>query len=86
MKLHLWTAAEVEEHLSGDAIILRGTYFGELVLTPLLNLLQSLHNEKVATIKKRWLPDVHQTIQNVFSEKCLGKLVPGTNLILSQNN
>src|ERR1700756_1554949 len=32
MRVHLWTAAEVEEHLSGSAEILRGTYFGELVL------------------------------------------------------
>ncbi|CAA9350833.1 MAG: hypothetical protein AVDCRST_MAG93-7111 [uncultured Chloroflexia bacterium] len=31
MRLHLWTAAEVEEHLSGPAEILRRTYFGELV-------------------------------------------------------
>src|SRR5262245_61847886 len=34
VRLVLWTGAELEEHLSGDAEILRGTYFGELVLTP----------------------------------------------------
>lgn len=34
MRLQMWTSSEVEEHLSGDAEILRSTYFGELVLTP----------------------------------------------------
>lgn len=34
MQLHIWNAAEVEEHLSGNAAIFRATYFGELVLTP----------------------------------------------------
>jgi hypothetical protein len=60
MRLHLWTAAEVEEHLSGDAEMLRSTYFGELVLTP--DILSALHRESVAPIQKRWLPDLHQTV------------------------
>ncbi|MCE5267641.1 MAG: AAA family ATPase [Planctomycetaceae bacterium] len=60
MRLHLWTAAEVEEHLSGDAEMLRSTYFGELVLTP--DNLAALHRESVAPIQKRWLPDLHQTV------------------------
>jgi hypothetical protein len=34
LKLHLWHSAEVENLLSGEAEILRSTYFGELVLTP----------------------------------------------------
>lgn len=60
MRLHLWTAAEVEEHLSGPAEILRSTYFGELVLTP--DLLSELHKTCVARIKHRWQPEVHQVV------------------------
>lgn len=60
MRLHLWTSAEVEEHLSGPAEILRGTYFGELVLTP--DLLSELHTAAVAPIRRRWQPEVHQVV------------------------
>jgi len=60
MRLHLWTAAEIEEHLSGPAEILRSTYFGELVLTP--DLLNEKHKESVALIRQRWLPEVHQVV------------------------
>ena len=60
MKLHQWTSAEVDEHLSGPADILRSTYFGELVLTP--ESLADLHAERVAPILERWNPEVHQTI------------------------
>ncbi|MBU4533437.1 MAG: hypothetical protein KJ650_07415 [Firmicutes bacterium] len=60
MKLHLWSADEVEEHLTGEAAILRGTYFGELVLTP--NTLSDLHDQSIAPIRARWQPEVHQTV------------------------
>lgn len=60
MTLHLWTATEVEEHLSGSAEILCSTYFGELVLTP--DLLKQKHDESVAPIRRRWLPEVHQMV------------------------
>jgi hypothetical protein len=60
MRLHMWTAAEVEEHLSGPAEILRGIYFGELILTP--DLLGELHEKAVARIKRRWQPEVHQVM------------------------
>ena len=60
MRLHLWTGGEVEEHLSGDAEILRSTYFGELVLTP--DVLAALHKVSVAPIQRRWNPLVHQVI------------------------
>lgn len=71
MRLHLWTMAEVEEHLSGPCEILRGTYFGELVLTP--ELLTKLHTEAVEPIKGRWQPKVHQVVN---AERCLqSKLV-----------
>jgi len=60
MRLHLWTAAEVEEHLSGPAEILRSTYFGELILTP--DLLGELHATLVARVKRSWQPEVHQVV------------------------
>lgn len=60
MRLHLWTAAEIDEHLSGSAEILRGTYFGELVLTP--DLLGELHMTAVARIRRKWQPEVHQVV------------------------
>lgn len=60
MRRHLWTFAEVETLLSGDAEILRRTYFGELVLTPLL--LAEQHELSVAPVRKRWLPEAHQTV------------------------
>ena len=58
MKLELWTALEAEEHLSGNAEILRSTYFGELILMP--DALSTLHKRAVAPIKARWHPDLHQ--------------------------
>lgn len=60
MKLHHWSSAEVEEHLSGPAEILRGTYFGEYVFTPAL--LHEKHTGAVEQIRKRWLPEVHQIV------------------------
>ena len=60
MQLSLWTSDEIEEHLSGPAEILRGTYFAELVLTP--NALGQAHDASAARIKGRWLPEVHQVV------------------------
>lgn len=60
MRLVLWTGAEVEEHLSDNAIIFRGTYFGELILTP--DGLANMHKKAVAPIRQRWRPEVHQTV------------------------
>lgn len=70
MTLHLWTATEVEEHLSGSAEILRSTYFDELILTP--DLLKQKHNESVAPIRRRWLPEVHQVVD---AERILRRLL-----------
>ena len=73
LHLLLWTAAEVEEHLSGEAEILRGTYFGELVLTP--TALSDLHIQAVAPIKRRWQPEVHQPVRAERNLRCmLGEL------------
>lgn len=60
MDLHLWTSADAETLLSGDAEILRRTYFGELLLTP--SALAQQHEMSVAAIRKRWLPEVHQAV------------------------
>jgi hypothetical protein len=57
MKLHLWTDDEVDNLLAGPALVLRGTYFGELVLTP--DMLRERHEQAVAPIRTRWYPDVH---------------------------
>ena len=57
MKLHLWTGDEVDNLLSGQATVLRSTYFGELVLTP--DILREHHEHAVAPIRARWQPGVH---------------------------
>lgn len=57
MTLHLWTGDEVENLLAGPAAVLRGTYFGELVLTP--DILRERHEQAVAPIRARWQPNVH---------------------------
>jgi hypothetical protein len=73
MRLVLWTAAEVEEHLSGEAEILRGAYFGELVLTP--HSLADLHAKAVAPIRRRWQPEVHQAVD---AERAMRRMLGGT--------
>jgi hypothetical protein len=60
MRLALWTAEDVESHLSGDAEILRRTFFGELLLMP--NTLKQQHDLSVSQIRKRWLPEAHQIV------------------------
>ncbi len=61
MRLGRLTATEVEEYLSGEAAVLRATYFGELVLTPVA--LAELHARAVAPIRDRWwVPEVHQIV------------------------
>ena len=57
MTLHLWTGDDVDNLLAGQAAIFRGTYFGELVLTP--EILRERHEQAVAPIRARWQPDVH---------------------------
>ncbi len=57
-KLHLWNGEDLNSLLSGSAIDLRHSYFGELALTP--DMLEKQHAISVAPIKTRWLHDVHQ--------------------------
>ena len=73
MRLHQWTADEVESELTGDAEILRATYFGELVLTP--EGLAELHKRSVAPILPRWQPAVHQTVD---AERLLRRMLGET--------
>lgn len=58
--LHLWAEEEVDTYLSGDALILRSTYFGEQVLTP--NNLAERHKIAIKPIQERWLEPVHQAV------------------------
>ena len=57
MRLHLWTAEDLDTHLVGEAEILRSTYFGDLILTP--DSLKNLHEQSIAPIQDRWIPEVH---------------------------
>jgi len=60
MDLHLWNEETVETYLSGDGLNLRGTYFGELILTP--EELARRHQEAIQPIRERWLEPVHQSV------------------------
>lgn len=73
MLLTLWTADDVEAHLTGEAGILRSTYFGELVLTP--DNLTKLHAAVVAAVQRRWHPEVHQTVD---AERVLRRILGET--------
>ena len=46
--------------LTGDAEVLRGTYFGELIFTP--DRLAELQRASTSSVGDRWVPDVHQTV------------------------
>ncbi|MCP4699527.1 MAG: hypothetical protein GY862_22165, partial [Gammaproteobacteria bacterium] len=61
MRLHLWTEEDVETYLSGDGLILRGTYFDELVLAP--SNLEEWHRIAIQPIRERWLQSVHQAVE-----------------------
>lgn len=58
--LHQWTGEEIDTYLSGPGLILRSTYFGELVVTP--EELEQRHSEAIQPIRKRWLTPVHQSV------------------------
>ena len=71
-KLHLWNAEDLDSLLSGNALDLRHSYFGELALTP--EMLGKQHAISVAPIRKRWLHDVHQkTDIEEITRKILGE-------------
>jgi hypothetical protein len=73
--LHQWTSEEVDTYLSGPGLILRRTYFGELILTP--HELALRHQEAIQPIRERWLAPVHQTVN---AERTISRMLgePGS--------
>ena len=60
INLHMWNKEEIDTYLSGPGLILRSTYFGDLVITP--EDLKQRHNEAIQPILERWLIPVHQSV------------------------
>lgn len=75
MELHLWAEEEVDTYLAGTGIILRSTYFGDLVASP--EELAQRHLESVQPIKEKWFEPVHQQTE---SERTLRRMLgePGS--------
>ena len=57
VNLHLWAGEEIEARLTGDAEVLRTTYFGELVLSA--HALAEAHERSVRRVEQRWVPGLH---------------------------
>ncbi len=70
MTLHLWTSDEIDNYLTGQALVLRSTYFGELVVTP--EILRERHEQAVAPIRPRWRPEVHHVL---YAERQLRRML-----------
>lgn len=71
-KLHLWNQDDLDELLSGPALDLRNSYFGELALTT--EMLSSQHEISIAPVKNRWLSEVHQKMNVEYEvRKILGE-------------
>ena len=60
MDLQLWSEAELETYLAGEGLLLRNTYFGELILTS--EILKEQHQISVKRIQKRWFKPLHQEV------------------------
>ncbi|MBK8972112.1 MAG: hypothetical protein IPM37_12325 [Hahellaceae bacterium] len=60
-QLDLLNEEDIEGFLTGSALELRFTYFGELALTP--EALSAQHLILVAPIRTRWIKEVHQQVQ-----------------------
>jgi hypothetical protein len=60
MRLAAWNEADTDTLLTGDALILRATFFGEFVLTS--QNLADLHQEAIASVRHRWLHEAHQPV------------------------
>jgi hypothetical protein len=71
--LHLWNQDDLDELLSGPALDLRNSYFGELALTN--KMISEQHQKSIAPIKSRWITEVHQQmdaehqVRRVLGEK-----------------
>lgn len=60
MNLQLWSEEELDTYLSGDGLLLRGTYFGDLILTP--SNLEERHRIAIQPIRDRWMQSIHQSV------------------------
>ena len=60
MTLHLWSEEDLDTYFSGEGLILRSTYFGELIVTP--EELERRHLEAIQPIRERWMEPVHQSV------------------------
>lgn len=60
-ELHQWSEEEIETYLSGPGLILRSTYFDDLVATP--ENLDEQHRAAIQPIRERWLEPVHQSVK-----------------------
>lgn len=60
MILDLWVEEDLDTYLSGDGLMLRSTYFEELILAP--HNLEEQHRTAVQPIRERWLVPVHQSV------------------------
>jgi hypothetical protein len=58
LRLHQWSAPELDLYLVDTAALLREAYFGLLVLTP--DRLDGEHELTTSEIRDRWIPQVHQ--------------------------
>ncbi|PHV50033.1 hypothetical protein CSQ91_02210 [Janthinobacterium sp. BJB301] len=70
LKLELLTATDIEDLLVGPGAPLRETYFGELVLTPML--LAEQYKLAAAPFSRRYQPEVHVVVD--AEEKILKRL------------
>lgn len=59
--LHQWVEEDIDTYLNGPGLMLRSTYFGDLVMTPEEPYQQ--HREAIQPIKERWLEPVHQSVE-----------------------
>lgn len=57
VRLHLWADEEIEARLTGDAEILRRTYFGELVITA--EQLAETQERTIQPVAQRWVPGLN---------------------------
>jgi hypothetical protein len=57
VRLHLWADEELEARLTGNAEVLRATYFDELILSK--QTLADAHARSVRRVEQRWVPDLH---------------------------
>ena len=58
--LHQWVEENIDTYFSGPGLILRRTYFGDLIATP--EELKLRHQEAIQPIRERWLKSVHQSV------------------------